>query len=270
MPEQRFALIITCNEYVDSKLSPLPSAAQDAVDLERALSHPAIGNFQVKTLANKAHHEVLLAIQDFVTDRDPNDLLLLHFSGHGLKDKDGKLYFAAYNTRTDRLIASAIPASTVNDLLLESRSRRKVLVLDCCYGGAFLRGIIPRADKKVGVLERFQTGRGLIVLTASDALQYAYEGETIKGKVKSSVFTSIFVNGIETGRADVDGDGLIGVNELYQYVYSRILEERPEQKPEITNFRVQGEIFIAKTKNVAVQVSLTYEEAQAGGIKQLK
>lgn len=275
MTTQRYALIITCSEYLDPKLSPLPSAVQDATDLERILSNPALGNFQVTVLSNKAHHEIISAIEEFTADRNPGDLLLIHFSGHGLKDSDGRLYFAAHNTRTSRLYGSAIPAATVNDLLTNrSRAQRKVLILDCCYGGAFLRGVLPRSEKeigaRVGALEPFQEGRGLIVLTASDALQYAYEGNEVKGKVSSSVFTSILVEGIETGKADKDGDGRIGVSELYDYIYERISEVRPEQRPEITTFRVQGDIFIARSRNLTARVNLTWEEAQAGGSRQVR
>src|SRR5262249_50873580 len=155
----------------------------------------------------------------------------------GLKDADGKLYFASSNTRTDRLISTAIPATTVNELLISCRSKRKVLLLDCCYGGAFLKGVLPRAGNKVGVAEGFSEGRGLVVITASDALQYAYEGNTVNGTVTSSVFTSTLVQGVETGMADRDGDGLIGITELYQFISDRIQEKRPEQRPEINNFR---------------------------------
>src|SRR5262249_55604740 len=158
-------------------LSPLPSAVQDLTDLQRVLGNPSLGEFEVKTLLNRPSHEVATTIEDFVADRQLDDLLLIHFSGHGLKDADGKLYFAATNTRTSRLVSTAIPATLINELLLKCHSRRKILLLDCCYGGAFLRGIIPRADRNVGVTERFSDGRGFVVITASDALQYAYEGD---------------------------------------------------------------------------------------------
>jgi hypothetical protein len=48
----------------------------------------------------------------------------------------------------------------------------------CCSivatGGAFGRGMRPRGDDSVQVLERFQgSGRGRAVLTASSAMEYA-------------------------------------------------------------------------------------------------
>ena len=43
-------------------------------------------------------HEVNLAVEEFFADREPDDLLLVHFSCHGVKDEDGELYFATPNT----------------------------------------------------------------------------------------------------------------------------------------------------------------------------
>ena len=56
-----------------------------------------------------------------------------------------------------------------------SRSRRQILLLDCCYSGAFKQGMLAKGDKRVGAGEQLE-GQGRIVLTASDALQYSFEG----------------------------------------------------------------------------------------------
>ena len=75
-----------------------------------------------------------------LTERQPADLVLLHFSCHGLKDDAGELYLAATNTVPNRLASTAVDSVLVNRLMRRSRARRVVLLLDCCYGGAFERG----------------------------------------------------------------------------------------------------------------------------------
>jgi hypothetical protein len=55
--------------------------------------------------------------------------------------------------------------------LRASRSRSIVLLLDCCYGGAFAQGVTVRAAGDVNVLDSFPTdragsGRGRAVITA--------------------------------------------------------------------------------------------------------
>ena len=65
--------------------------------------------------------------------------MLLYFSCHGIKDEDGQLYFAATNTRRKLLDATAISAHFENRVMFRSRSRKQLLLLDCCYSGAFAK-----------------------------------------------------------------------------------------------------------------------------------
>ena len=125
-----------------------------------------------------------------------------------------------------------------------SRSRRKVLILDCCYSGAFPAGRTAKADEGVQTLERFQ-GKGRAVLTASDATQYAFEGDDLRGSGTSSVFTRYLVEAISSGAADLDEDGDIALDELYSYVYDRVVAEVPQQRPKKQE-DVDGRILIAR------------------------
>jgi WD40 repeat protein len=94
----------------------------------------------------------------------------------------------------------------------------------------------------VGAGEQLQ-GQGRIVLTASDALQYSFEGDHVQGEGVRSVFTRTLVQGLEPGEADLDRDGLFSLDEVYDYVYSRVSDEQPDQKPTKMGF-TEGRIFI--------------------------
>ena len=110
----------------------------------------------------------------------------------------------------------------------------------------------------------------MVVITSSDAIQYAFEGETVNGNVTSSAFTSVFVEGLRSGRADLNGDGKVGLTELFQYITETMRAKRSVQTPEINNFRLQGEIFIAVSRNQSIEVPLTWEDAQKGGEKSVR
>lgn len=174
---KRLALIIASYEYQDDSLRQLVAPAQDAEAGAQVLQNPAVGGFKVQTLLNEPAHKVNQAIEAFFTDRKRDDLLLLYFSGHGIKDDWGRLYFATTDTRYRTPRATAIPASFVNEVMADSRSRRQVLLLDCCYSGAFAR---TKADKAVGIKDQLE-GRGRVVLTSSDAVQYSFEGDEVAG-----------------------------------------------------------------------------------------
>ena len=145
MDGTRSALIVANDSYTDPGLSRLRAPDSDAQALARVLRDPDIGDFEVRVLLNEPAHEVSLAVEEFFADRRPDDLLLVHFSCHGVKDESGELYFAAANTRMQRLGATAVAAEFVNRRMGRSRSRRVVLLLDCCYAGAFERGMTARA-----------------------------------------------------------------------------------------------------------------------------
>lgn len=126
MTEKRNALIIACYEY------------NDADALSQVLKDPVIGGFDVQVLLNKPSYTLRVEIDNFFADRKRDELLLLYFSGHGIKDEDGKLYFATSDTTRKLLRSTAIEANFVNDVMQRSRSRKQVLLLDCCYSGAFV------------------------------------------------------------------------------------------------------------------------------------
>ena len=257
----RSALIVASDDYMDPGLRRLHAPAGDAQALAAVLSDPKIGGFEVRTMLNEPAHEVNLAVEEFFADRSLDDLLLVHFSCHGVKDEDGALYFATSNTKLRRLGATAVAADFVNRLMNRSRSRRVVLLLDCCYAGAFERGLAPRAGTDVAIKDQFE-GRGRAVITASSAMEYAFEGGELADsrELPPSVFTSSLVQGLQTGEADRDQDGMIALDELYDYVFDKVREATPNQTPGKWTFGVEGDLYIARrSRPVTTPASLPPE-----------
>ncbi|MFB6878957.1 tetratricopeptide repeat protein, partial [Streptomyces sp. NPDC056323] len=252
---RRLAMLIATFDYQDSALRQLTAPAHDAKALAAVLKDPDIAGFEVTTLVNQPHYLIGEAIGDFYRDARRDDLTLLYFTGHGLKDDDGRLYLAMTNTRRDRLLFTALAAEQIDQAMEECNSRQKVLILDCCYSGAFPAGRISKSDTAVHALERFR-GRGRTVLTASDATQYSFEGNQLHGQAVQSVFTRYLVDGLRDGSADLDGDGDITLDELYGYVYDRVVDEMPQQRPKRQD-NVEGRIVIARNVNWALPTYLS-------------
>ena len=263
MDGTRKALIVASDQYTDPRLRRLRAPASDARSLATVLQDPQIGGFEVRTLLDEQAHVVNLAVEEFFADRRPGDLLLVHFSGHGIKDEDGELYFAASNTVLGRLGATAVAAEFVSRRMTRSRSRRVVLLLDCCYAGAFERGLVARAGVELGIEQQFG-GRGRAVITASSAMEYAFEGGELAdtGEAAPSVFTSALVEGLASGEADRDQDGLVGLDELYDYVYDKVRAVTPNQTPGKWTFGVEGELYIARRARPVTMPALLPPELQ--------
>ena len=242
----RRALVVACDTYGDAKLRKLPATSADADAMARALGNPEIGGFEVEVSKNEEERLVRRRLTAFFRDRRRDDLLVLHLSCHGLKDDEGNLHFATTDTEVDDLEATSIASEFVNRQMARSLSRRIVLLLDCCYSGAFAGGMLSKAGDALDLKERFD-GRGRIVLTASTSMEFAWVENELTGSANPSVFTSALVHGLETGSADRNRDGWITVEELYDYAYERVREVTPKQTPGQWSFDVQGELYLARS-----------------------
>jgi hypothetical protein len=240
----RHALIVGVSNYREPKLKRLRAPAADATALARALRNPAIGDFDVVVSSDETEGTLRRRIATFFTDRLPEDLLLLHFSCHGIK-YGRELYLAASDTELGLLTATGIPSSWLSEQMTDCRSKSIVLLLDCCFSGSFPFGMRARAAGEVD-LQGHLDGRGRAIITASNAMEYAYEGDELSGSATPSIFTRTIVEGLETGEADRDGDKWISVDDLYDYVYDRVKILTNAQTPRKMS-TLEGSLRIARS-----------------------
>ena len=246
----KFALIIGNTEYNDPGLAQLTAPGKDAEDFARVLRDKEIGAFDnVNILLNQSSSTVNEAIDEFFDQKKPDDLLVLYFSGHGVRDELGALYLAVKNTIHTRLRSTAIKSDYIRDVMDQSRSKRQVLILDCCNSGAFAQGTKAFTGGSIGTAVAFEGGYGRIILTASDSTQFAWEGDKVIGETDNSLFTHYLIQGLE-GEADIDGDGRITVDELYDYAYEKVRFATPKQTPSKFSSKQQGEIILRQSTRI--------------------
>jgi len=142
------ALLIGVSEYSEG-LTPLPSAKEDVEALKRILQHPEMGGFDnVSTLINPEPTLMQEAIETIFSERSRDELVLLYFSGHGIKSDEGKLYLATSltrrNSRGSLVKATAVPASFVHEVMRDSRAKRQVVIIESCFSGAFAEGLLVK------------------------------------------------------------------------------------------------------------------------------
>jgi Caspase domain len=246
MDPARDALIVAVSDYRDPKLRQLRAPVADASALGRVLEDPSIGGFRVQLALDEDESALTRRLARFFSDRRPDDLLLIHFSCHGIKDASGELYMAAADTETDLLSATGIPSRWLSEQIGKCRSKRIVVLLDCCFSGSFAFGTSFRAGDEVNVQQHLE-GRGRVVITASNAMEYAFEGDQLSGSGQPSIFTAAVVEGLETGKADRDGDQLVSVDELYDYVFDRVREATPNQSPTKLS-SLEGPLYVARSQ----------------------
>ncbi len=243
----KIALLIGVSDYEqEPTLSSLPTAVKDVEAMQRVLQHKEMGNFdEVKTLVNPDLSKMQEAVENLFSGRLRDDLVLLFFSGHGVKDDSGRLYLTTAQTRKsvrgELVRSTAVPASFVNQMMSESRCKRQVLILDCCFSGAFAEDMTAKDDGTVDIRKQLG-GEGRAVLTSSTATQYSFEQQGSD----LSVYTNYIVEGIEKGAADSDNDGSISIDELHEYAFRKVQETAPAMKPEIYAVKEGFRIHVAK------------------------
>ena len=250
----KFALLIGIGNY-SSGLSLLPAAVRDVQALQSVLEHPDMGNFdRVQTILDQDVQIIRRSIEDHFLQCGRDDLALLFFSGHGIKDDFGRLYLAGKETSKDKhgnlIRSTSVEAAFIQETMARSRSRHKVVILDCCFSGAFGEGFLAKDDGLIDI-ENQLGGEGVAVLTSSTSMQYSFEHEDLE----TSIYTRYLVEGIETGAADLDGDGLISSRELHDYTARRVTEAAPAMRPKFFAFEEGFRIYLAQapTKDPILQ-----------------
>ena len=240
-PGSRDALIIATANYDDPDLRQLRSPVRDAEDLAAVLADPQIGGFIVTQLIDQSEAQIRRAIAAYLAARSPTDTVLIYLSCHGIQDPRNRLYFAATDSIKSMPQASAVRAEELLEALDNCRARRQIVILDCCFSGSF-----GHRGKGGPDLKRLLVGhsRGREVLTASGGLEYSFEGAPLDGVQTGSVFTTALVAGLRTGEADRDQDGLVTLDEAYNFAYEHVLAAGAEQTPQRWLYGGEGDRII--------------------------
>jgi DNA-binding winged helix-turn-helix (wHTH) protein len=235
---RRLALLIGNTTFDNPKTFPmLHTPANDIRDFARVLRE--YGSFEIlNTLLDETSGIIDRAIDDLFSEAERGDLVLLYYSGHGYRGRTGNYYLASRNSHPKRMRSTSVPAFFIHDVMKSSRSRHKLIILDCCFSGAFIK------DRKGGVREPVllteMRGEAEAILASSGIVEYSFEEEG-----PNSLFTQYLIQGIETGKADQNGDGQISIDELFDYADERVRKARPGQTPMKEVSIRESEIVIA-------------------------
>ncbi|MET7747871.1 type VII secretion protein EccCb [Micromonospora sp. NPDC005367] len=230
----RRALLVANDRYIDDSLADLYAPREEARDLLSLLADPDVGAFdQFRLLENESKSAIEREIESMLRAAGPEDMVLLYFSGHGVRSsKRGRLHLAVANTEVDHLSSTAISASFIRELLDESDAASSVLLLDCCYSGAFEGLGLKAADDDLALDGELRTGYGRYVITATNSVERADDGRPATGTEPGSrsAFTGTVIQGLSTGAADITGQGRITPDDLWRYVHLE-LPKRSAQTP---------------------------------------
>ncbi len=233
---QRRAILIGSSEFPqEPSLHTLRCPKNDVAGLADALTSPDFGLFtDPLSFINEPSHSILRSVNRIFSQAGPNDQILVYYSGHGKQDAAGHLHLATIDTEVVALETSSIAVGMLRRLIDNYACKQVALILDCCYSGAVGADFLNKGDLDDRLKHLFRD-RGIYILTASTATQAAREKEGDD----YSLFTKHLLAGIKQGEADYDDDGLVSLDDLYEYVKRRVPKEAP-QYPTKWEFGIQG------------------------------
>ena len=147
------------------------------------------------------------------------DVALLYFSGHGYFDITGGFIVTPDYEKYDE----GVSMDDILTLANKSKIKNKIIILDCCHSGAF-------GSPQISGGQISQINEGVVVLTASRSSEAAVE---VDGH---GVFTSLLLDAIQGGAADLMGRVTPG--SIYAYIDQALgpWDQRPIFKTNVTNF----------------------------------
>jgi uncharacterized caspase-like protein len=226
--ERSVAVVVGIDRYRHG-VAPLQCAAADAAAVGDALQRQG---FEVRRLldedASRAALEALFQ-EELPALHPAPDRLLVYFAGHGLARMDDNYDLTGFLLPVEARRGEEgtyWPMARLFDLLQPRLCKHLLVVLDCCFAGAFPRPVawdIRDAEEPAPLpLERFRHYTAhrsfqLILSTAQDELA----SDALPARASSPFATALLE---ALGRADANRDGLLTATELYVYLRDRLIE----------------------------------------------
>ncbi len=209
-----WAVVVGCAFYQHMKtLRYTDDDAYQFYAFLKSIEGGALDDDQVKVLIDEdaTHDNILAAMRETYRQADENDVILFYFSGHGLPgsflpvDYDGSF--------------NALAHEDVQDALLSSRSRHKLVIADACHSGSL---VARSGGESAASLTTYYSA--LDHAAASTALMMSSRGEEISmedGGLRSGVFSHYLIRGMK-GEADANHDMMVSIQELFEFVHREV------------------------------------------------
>ena len=234
---EKWAVVIGVGRYQNPAINKLDYTISDA---------EAIYNFLITKGGFKEDHVKLLLDSDATTKNIKsalgvflprkameNDTVFIYYSGHGAPeidpastDADGtSKYIVTYDSDPQELYATAFPMDEIKTIFQRIEAKKIAFFIDSCYSGATGGRTFSRSGMKWGeiseeFLDDILEGEGRVIITASGTNEVSME----LAELNHGIFTYHLLKAIN-GEADANGDRMITIDEIYDYVYENVLRD---------------------------------------------
>jgi uncharacterized caspase-like protein len=236
---ERWAVVIGAGRYEDPAIPRLRYTVADAEAMHEFLTGP--GGFppdHVLLLTDRTERKPTLrnlkwALGTFLArSARKDDSVFVFFAGHGAPEVDPRglerdgiaKYLVPVDADLDDLYATALPMDELSTIFTRIEAERIVVLLDACYsGGAGGRTFLAKRTRATNLddlfLERLTRAKGRAIVSAARPNEVSLE----LADLGHGLFTHYVLEGLK-GAADSNGDAIVTVQELYEYVEREVAQ----------------------------------------------
>jgi uncharacterized caspase-like protein len=168
-------LFVGIDRYISADVNWLNCARRDATALH-ALFADTLGGDCKLLVDEQATTEAFSHAFEELALCDPDDIVVIAFSGHGTSTHE----LVLYDTELRDITATTVSLDRLAHWFSKIPASRLLLVLDCCFSGGMGAKVlqvdaVPRDPSSEAAKLNALGGRGRVILTASSPTQEAYE-----------------------------------------------------------------------------------------------
>ncbi len=213
-----YAVVVGVSKY--TSMPSLKFTDDDAYKVYSFLKSPeggALPDDQIAVLVDEAatRENILRTMRQYMLRADANDVVLFYFSGHGLEGCFLPVDFDGFNNK--------LRHEEIKQILLQSKAKHKLCIADACHSGTLNYGLAAKGPAPVSLEKYYQafedSNGGVALLMSSMAEELSLEDHGLR----QGVFTYYLLRGLK-GAANANGDHIITIRELYNYVYAKVRE----------------------------------------------
>lgn len=244
IPDVSSAVLIGCSRF--EGMPSLPSVIHNISDLRGLLMDEAVWGLphdRCVVMAEPSHPRDIIDTINRAAER-ATDTFLLYYAGHGLLDDRGRLHLGLGQTH-DQQPHTALSYEHVRAAVQQySRAELNIVILDCCYSGTAIKGVLMGADG-VGTVSAVE---GAYVLTSSAAT----ESSMAPPEEHYTAFSGELIRLLRHGCPDAGPQ--LGFDDVFRYVSRELAAKDLPQPQQAVRNLISGYAFAPNQARAASSV----------------
>lgn len=187
----------------------------DAYQIFAFLKSPeggALPDDQIRVLVDDdaTRSNVIRSMRELFLKADENDVVMIYFSGHGLPGAFLPFDFDGFNNK--------LYHEDIKQVFSESKAKHKLALADACHSGTMLAMRSPVDGTLQKYYQAFEDSEGgTALLLSSKGDEYSLEDMGLR----QGIFSHFLIRGLK-GEADSNGDKIVGVQEIFNFVSQKV------------------------------------------------